>query len=151
MKKIQICGAFLGVFAVGVLSGAFLFSSIQPRPIISVANCSTNCLNSSQIKALLLSAGIQYFPQTLSIVQETDTVLVIKSPEPEAKIDYLVLPKKDIKDLGQLTVDDRKYLDDSFMVIAELIQQNNYTNYQVVINGPDRQRLNYLHVHLLVN
>jgi hypothetical protein len=36
-------------------------------------------------------------------------------------------------------------------VIAELIQENNFQNYQVVTNGPQRQRLNYLHFHLLVN
>jgi diadenosine tetraphosphate (Ap4A) HIT family hydrolase len=142
----------LGIFIIGFALGGYFFSHIQPRSLIHVANCSMNCLSSSEIKGLLISAGIQWVPGLLPhIIKETDTVLVIESPDPSAKIDYLILPKRDIKDLGQLTVIDRQYIDDTFVVIAELIQEKQFKNYQVVSNGPLRQRLNYLHFHLLVN
>ncbi len=140
------------VLLIGVAMGAWVGWHVQPRPVIALENCSTLCFNDSQLKGLLLSVGVQVVPAVLpQVIKETNTVIVIESPEPQAKLDYLVIPKRDIKDLSQLTAEDRAYVDDTVLVMSELIQEKHLTNYQVVANGPGRQRLNYLHFHLLSN
>ena len=60
----------------------------------------------------------------------------------------MIFPKKDIKNVGELTKQDEKYLFDAFAVIANLIERENLIKYKVVTNGPDYQFTSYLHFHL---
>lgn len=76
-------------------------------------------------------------------------MIAIKSPKPLARIDYIIFPKKDIRDLGDLSPADREYVDEIFLVISALIRENNLKNYKVLSNGPYLQITNYLHFHLL--
>lgn len=143
---IAIIGTLLG----GIVIGGYLFHDTRPRSFLGLPHCTTSCLSTSELKGLLVSVGIQkvsaYLP---NVVQETDKVVAIKSPEPLARVDYLILPKKDIRDLGDLSSDDAEYIDDSFQVMASLIRDKNLKDYKVITNGPGFQQINYLHFHLL--
>lgn len=143
---IAIIGTLLG----GIVIGGYLFHDTRPRSFLGLPYCTTSCLSTSELKGLLVSVGIQkvsaYLP---NVVQETDKVVAIKSPEPLARVDYLILPKKDIRDLGDLSSDDAEYIDDSFQVMASLIRDKNLKDYKVITNGPGFQQINYLHFHLL--
>jgi diadenosine tetraphosphate (Ap4A) HIT family hydrolase len=81
-------------------------------------------------------------------IMETDKTVAIKNPVPEAAVDYVIIPKKDIKDVGELSNADKIYLDDVYAVIERLIEKYKLRKYQVVTYGPDRQQVRYLHFHL---
>lgn len=133
----------------GVL-GAYLFKDTRPRSFLALPHCASSCFSERELKAVALSVGIQYAPALLpNVVLETDKTIALKSPEPLATIDYLVLPKKDIRDLGDLSAEDAAYISDSFLVISQLVRQDNLHEYKVITNGPGFQQVNYLHFHLL--
>lgn len=145
-KSTFLCGLLL---LVGILIGAYLFKDTRPRAFLEIPNCTTACMSKSELIGLLTSVGIQKIPAIIPIVKETDKVIAIKSPQPLARINYIILPKKDIKDLGDLSPSDREYIDATFLVISELIRENNLKDYKVLSNGPELQVTNYLHFHLL--
>ena len=135
---------------VGVAVGAFLFTDTRVRTYVSPAHCSTHCFSTKEIGGLLVSIGIQKTPGLLpNVVEETDRTIAMKSPEPLAAVDFLVLPKKDILDLGDLSVGDEAYIADAFAVMADLVRTNHLTSYKVITNGPGYQQVRYLHFHLL--
>jgi len=135
---------------VGVAIGAYFFTDTRVRTFVSLPHCSTHCFSTKEIGGLLVSIGIQKAPALLpNVVEETDLTVAMKSPQPLATIDYLVLPKKDILDLGDLTSDDAAYVSDAFAVMADLVRTNHLTTYRVITNGPGYQQVRYLHFHLL--
>ena len=80
--------------------------------------------------------------------KETDKTIVIEHPNPHARIHYLVIPKRDIKNMGELSDSDAEYLADVFKVMSEIIREKNLVDYQVITNGPGYQSVSYLHFHL---
>ncbi len=133
----------------GVLMGGYLFSEVQPRSFLSLNQCENNCFSYQDLAGLLTSVGIQKFPDLVpSVVLETDKSIAVKHPVPEAEIHYVIFPKKDIKNVGELSKEDEEYLSDAFAVIAKLIENENLTKYQVISNGPGYQFTAYLHFHL---
>ncbi len=83
-----------------------------------------------------------------SVVKETDKTLVVEHPSPEARIHYLVIPKRDIKNIAELADEDREHFIDAFNVIREIVREKNLVAYRVVTNGPGYQGVTYLHFHL---
>jgi histidine triad (HIT) family protein len=73
---------------------------------------------------------------------------VIEHPSPHARIHYIVVPKRDIKSIGELSDSDAEYLADVFKVISDIVREKNLVDYQVVTNGPGYQSVSYLHFHL---
>lgn len=133
----------------GVLMGGYLFSGVQPRSFLALNQCKNNCLNYQELTGLLASVGIQKFPGFIpSLVLETEKSIAVQHPIPEAPIHYVIFPKKDIKNVGELSKEDEKYLSDAFAVIAKLIERENLTKYQIISNGPGYQFTAYLHFHL---
>jgi len=143
---------WVGIFLVGFLLGAYLFSGTQRRPIFSVTDCHLKnlCMDQKQLLGLFSSVGLQKFPGVLpGIVMETDKTVAIKDPFPDAPTDYAIIPKKDITDIGQLGNDDRAYLDDAYAVIDQLVAKDHLKSYRVITNGPGYQDVAYLHFHLI--
>jgi hypothetical protein len=141
---------FVLVLLVGILIGAYFFVDTRARDFVTLPQCSTNCFNTKELGGLLVSVGIQKTPGLLpNVVEETDRTIALKSPQPLATIDYLILPKKDILDLGDISPDDAAYIADSFEVMADIIRANHLTDYRVIMNGPGFQQVRYLHFHLL--
>lgn len=149
MSKPKLAFLSVGLILVGVLIGAYLFKDTRPRAFLEILNCTSLCMSTSEIIGLLTSVGIQKFPAVIPVVKETDKVLVVNSPKPLARTDYIIFPKKDIRDLGDLSPEDREYIVEMFLVISELIRKDNLNSYKMLSNGPGLQTTNYLHFHLL--
>ncbi len=62
-----------------------------------------------------------------------------------------MIPKKDIKNIGELSDLDRDYLVDLFSVVGEIVREEKLIDYRVVTNGPGYQGVSYLHFHLIGN
>lgn len=149
MKKIRTVLPVASALLLGVLLGGYLFSDTRPRSFLALNHCEGNCLQPNELLGLLTSVGIQKFPSLVpGVVKETDKVIVMKHPSPHARIHYLVIPKKDVKHVGDVSDLDREYLVESFSVMREILKENNLVNYRIITNGPGYQGVTYLHFHL---
>ena len=146
LKVALICALFL---CLGIAIGGKLFSQTQPRSFLSLNNCQ-DCLKPSELLGLAVAVGIQTFPGVLpSVVFESDKTIVFKHPSPQKRIHYLIVPKKDIKNIGELSREDMPYLDDAFLVARYLIEREGLSKYRLHTNGPGYQDVAYLHLHLI--
>jgi diadenosine tetraphosphate (Ap4A) HIT family hydrolase len=84
-----------------------------------------------------------------NVVFETDKTVVIRNPFIHTGVDYVIFPKKDIKDIAQLTEKDAPYLVDAYLVARHLIEEKKLTDYRFYTNGPEYQDVTYLHFHLM--
>ena len=86
------------------------------------------------------------------IVYEDDRCLAFKDINPQAPTHVLVIPKKEIASLNDVTEADRELIGHLFWVVRKLAEQLNLDRgYRTVINcGPDAgQAVDHLHIHLL--
>jgi histidine triad (HIT) family protein len=142
----------LATLVIGIVIGGYLFANTQPRSFLALNRCEGTCLHANELLGLLTSIGIQRFPALIpSIVKETDKTIVVEHPSPQARIHYLVIPKRDIKNIGELSDTDSDYLIDAFKVMRELIKEKNLSDYRVVTNGPGYQGVTHLHFHFMAN
>ena len=133
---------------IGGVVGGYLFSQSQPRSFLSLNHCD-NCLSPADLAGLLASIGIQKLPGLIpSIVLETDKTIVIKSPFDDDPDHYVIIPKKDIKNIGEISEADLPYLNDVFFVARRIIEKKNLVRYRLSTNGPGWQDVTYLHFHL---
>lgn len=147
MKKQIIITALIALMF-GILLGGYLFSDTQPRSILSINQCD-NCLNPNELIGLVGSVIVQKTPGIIpDKVLETEYTIVIKHPFPSYETQLVFIPKKDIKDLGNLSVVDEAYITDLYSSAAKIISENNYQEYIFWTNGPGWQGVNYLHFHL---
>lgn len=83
---------------------------------------------------------------------EDEQVLAFYDIHPQAKVHFLVIPKRHIPSAAALTEADAALLGHIFAVIAQLAQQTGLDNgYRVISNvGPDAgQTVPHLHFHVL--
>jgi histidine triad (HIT) family protein len=150
MRRVRMVFLMLGVLLLGIILGGYLFADTRPRSFLALNNCKATCLQQSDLLGLLTSVGIQRFSALApSVVKETDKTIVIEHPSPQARIHYLVIPKKDIKNIAELSDSDREYLVDLFGVVGEIVREKNLVDYRLVTNGPGYQGVTYLHFHLI--
>lgn len=86
------------------------------------------------------------------IIHEDDLCLAFHDVNPQAPTHVLVIPKKEIPSLAQLSADDQKLLGHLLLVVQKLAGDLGLANgYRVVVNcGPDGgQSVDHLHLHLL--
>lgn len=108
----------------GVVLGGYLFSDTRPRSFLALNRCEGTCLQANELVGLLASVGVQKFSALApKVVKETDKTIVIEHPSPAARLHYLVIPKKDIKNLGEFAEADGEYLVDAFKVAREIIRE----------------------------
>ncbi|MEK7542619.1 MAG: HIT domain-containing protein [Patescibacteria group bacterium] len=142
----------VGIIALGagVVLGGYLFSDTQPRSLLNIKECGTQCLNQEEILGLVGSVGIQKFSGSLPFVtKETDKTLAIKHPFPKSDIHYVIIPKKDIKAAEDVVEEDTPYIIDAYAVMVGLIKEQNLRDYKIITNGPGFQTVGYLHFHLV--
>jgi len=145
--KLAMGGALC--LALGLVSGGVLFSQSQPRSVLAIHHCQ-QCLNVHELAGLLASVGIQKFPGLLpSVVFDTDHTLAVQVPSTKQGAHYVIIPKKDIKNIGEISAEDAPYLLDIFAVAQYLIKDKALSSYRIITNGPDFQDVTYLHFHLL--
>jgi histidine triad (HIT) family protein len=141
---------YIAVLLLGILVGGFLFSKTQPRSFLNVTSCEKTCYTSKDLVGLLTSVDINALRGVLpSVVLETDKTIVIKHPLPQAKNHFVILPKKDMKNISDVTSEDLPYINDVVSVIGKLVREYKLVNYRVITNGPGYQQVTYLHFHLL--
>ena len=134
---------------IGILIGGYLFSKSQPRSFLALNRCQ-NCLSPEDLLGLVASVGIQRFPKLLpSVIFETDKTIVLKHPHPLSRIHYIIVPKKDIKNIGEASEADSPYLTDAYFVARSIIEKEGLSNYRLLTNGPGFQDVTYLHFHLV--
>ena len=152
MTRVRVILLMLAALLVGVILGGYLFSDTRPRSFLALNKCEGTCLQANELLGLAASVGLQRFTRLApSVVKETDKTIVIESPRPQARIHYLVIPKKDMKNIADFSDADREYLLDAFKVAGEIIREKNLTNYRITTNGPGYQTATYLHFHLTAN
>ena len=86
------------------------------------------------------------------IVYEDDQALVFKDIRPQAPVHLIVIPKKEIPTVNDITEADEALVGHLFVVMKKVAQQLGLASgYRVVTNcGPDAgQEVMHLHFHLL--
>jgi hypothetical protein len=136
-------------FFVGVAVGGYLFHDSQPRSFLAIQKCGNNCYRRNDLAGLLASAGIQRAPGLIpNVVKESDKCIVIQHPFPEMRHHLVFFPKKDIKNIADVSIEDQPYVIACIALIRSLIMEEHLSNYRVVVNGPGLQDITYLHFHL---
>lgn len=147
MKRWRIVLVSLFSALVGLVAGGILFSHSQPRSFIALKSCE-NCASPADLAGLLASVGIQQLPGALPLVEfQTDKTIAFKLPVSYG-FHYVIVPRKDLKDFGDVSRENAAYMVDAFLVIRHLIEKNHLSRYSVCTNGPGYQRVRYLHFHL---
>ena len=132
----------------GLLMGWWLFSDSRPRQLIPISR-SSHASSREELLGILASVGVQKLSRLIpGIILETDKTIVFKHPRPKYRIHYIFAPKKDIKDISDISEDDREYLIELFAVISTVIKQERLQDYKLWSNGPGKQDVTYLHFHL---
>jgi diadenosine tetraphosphate (Ap4A) HIT family hydrolase len=144
-----LAGACL--FGVGVLAGGYLFAGSQPRSFLALADCGKTCYKKKDLAGLLASVGINRADSVVPlVVRETDRCIAIYHPRPLARLHYVFFPKKDIKNIADIAIDDQPYVLDCLALIRAVISDKGLRgDYRVYTNGPDLQDVTYLHFHLV--
>jgi histidine triad (HIT) family protein len=87
------------------------------------------------------------------IVYEDDGVLAFQDINPQAPTHILVVPKKHIDSLSDLSTTDKEVMGSLFLTVNQLAKTNNLAQqgFRTVVNtGPNGgQTVYHLHVHLL--
>ncbi len=90
---------------------------------------------------------------TSQILYEDDSILAFKDIHPIAPVHVLVIPKKHIININDITEQDEQLIGKIFVVIKKLAAEMGvaYTGFRVVTNsGPDGgQEVDHLHFHLI--
>ena len=82
---------------------------------------------------------------------ESDSLVVFPDINPSADVHLLVVPKKHIASIREVSEKHAKLLVEVYQTIVRLVQQNNLQDnfYRVVVNGGRAQHVPHLHFHLL--
>src|SRR5215218_8386559 len=84
------------------------------------------------------------------IAYEDERYLVIHDIQPAAPVHLLVIPKKEIPTLNDLTQADAELVGGMFLVAAKVMKEMGHTDYRTVFNcGPGAQQ-SVFHIHLHV-
>lgn len=85
------------------------------------------------------------------IVHEDDRALAFRDINPQAPIHILVVPKKDIAKVADMTAEDEAVVGHLFAVARDIAAKENLTDYRVVVNNGAGagQSVFHLHLHLL--
>lgn len=136
---------------IGAILGASLFRSLEPRTILAWNACADrSCLRMNEVIGLAAAVGVKYAPDLLpQVVLETPYSIALRHPFPEDRVHYIIIPKKDIKNIGELKNEDQAYLLDAFAVMQELVKRDKLQTYFMRTSGPGYQDVAYLHFHLL--
>lgn len=152
MTRLKLGSIILAALLVGFILGGYTFARTRPRSFLALNSCDGKCLQANELLGLITSVGLQRFSVLAPrVIKETDKTIAIEHPSPEARNHYLIIPKRDMKDIADMSDDDREYLTDALKVAGEIIRGKKLTNYRLTTNGPGYQAVTYLHFHLMAN
>ena len=86
-----------------------------------------------------------------NIIHETDSLVVFPDINPAADIHLLIVPKKHIGGISDISKEYSDLLAEVYMVASKLVEDNNLKDnlYRVSVNGGKAQHVPHLHFHLL--
>jgi len=84
-----------------------------------------------------------------TIINETDTLIVIKDIAPSAPIHYLIIPKKHIIDLASFSAEDRDTLASDIFACAQTLSKScpDAKDFRLSVNNGYAAGQRVLHVH----
>lgn len=137
------------VFALGMAAGGWLFAGARWRPFLDTTPAEGR-VDEAELLGLLGSIAVRRTPGILPrVVLTTPRTVVLLAPTPEAKTHFVIVPRRDIKDISDLRKGDEPYLVDAFAVAGRLARENGLRRWRVFTRGPDEQAVRYLHFHLV--
>ena len=82
---------------------------------------------------------------------ESDSLVAFPDINPSADVHILIVPKKHIGGIVDITKEYGSLLSEVYEVVKRLVVDNNLENdsYRVVVNGGKAQHIPHLHFHLL--
>ena len=91
------------------------------------------------------------FAIPLKRLHETETLLAFRHPKPDYAVHILLMPKKAIRSLPDLTDADSPFLMDVFKTVQTLVVELGLTQtgYRLIVNGGEYQDVPQLHFHLI--
>ncbi len=84
-------------------------------------------------------------------LRETQTLLAFHHPTPGHRVHILIVPKKAIPSLRDLTLEDAPFLADLFQTTQSLVAELGLESagYRLIVNGGAYQDVPQLHFHLI--
>lgn len=154
MRKLGPKAAIVFSFAVGFLFGAAAIHRAIPLAPLELPP-PRNPWSLKDVMGLVGSAGIRALGGDLKIIPivvlETERTFAITVSAAKAKAHYVIVPKKDIRDIGQISAEDGLYLTDIFLTARKLVEKEGLRDYRIYTNGAGLQSVGYLHFHLVGN
>lgn len=147
MRRSRVVLVALVSLILGVIVGGNLFSQSQPRSLISLRRCE-RCLSAADLAGLVASVAIQKFPGGMPFkVVETERSVAFQIPL-SSGFHFVIVPKKDLKNIEDISEANAAYLTDAYLVARHLIEKHKLSKYSFGTNGPGYQSVTYLHFHL---
>jgi histidine triad (HIT) family protein len=144
----RIAGVLL-IFALGVLAGGWLFAGARWRPFLETVRGERR-IDEAELLGLVGSIAVRRTPGLVPrVVLTTPRTVVLVPFQPEARTHFVIVPRRDIKDVSDLRAGDEAYLVDAFAVAGRLARDNGLRRWRVFTRGPDEQAVRYLHFHLV--
>ena len=135
-------------FMAGLFVGGLLLRGSRPGSLLCINECNRR-LHPDEVAGLFASVVVQKIPGVIpNVILETDKTIVFKHPWSRHRIHYIFAPKKDIKNIGELTDEDKEYIVDLYSTVVTIINRQGLKNYTLLTNGPGKQDVSYLHFHL---
>ena len=152
MNKLKFIAAI--VFS---LAGGFFFGAASiHRPILNAPlelPPARKPWNPKDVMGLIGSVGIRTLAGHLEmvpfVVLETDRTFAITVSAAKTEAHYVLVPKKDIRDISEISAEDAPYLINVFLTARQLVEKQGLHDYQIYANGPGLQSVGYLHFHLV--
>ena len=139
--------AGLIVFFIGFAAGGWVFHDVQPRTWLTVKDGKVRASH-PELLGYMGSAIMRRAPGLIpGVVMETDKTVAMRYPG--MKDHYVIVPKRDIRDVATLAKGDEASLIDVFAVLGKLARQTKMDRYKIVANSPAEQDVRYLHFHLI--
>ena len=85
------------------------------------------------------------------VVKESSDLIVFKDIKPKAPVHLLIVPKKHVKSIAELTEEDKWLIGDMVYAAKEMAEEHHLSGYQLVVNvgRAGGQIVDHLHLHLL--
>jgi histidine triad (HIT) family protein len=139
------------------LAGGFLLGAVSiHRPILNAPlelPPARNPWNAKDVMGLMGSVGIRTLAGHLKmvpfVVLETDRTFAMTVSATKTEVHYVLVPKKDIRDISEISAEDEPYLIDIFLTARQLVEKQGLHDYRIYTNGPGLQKVSYLHFHLV--
>lgn len=109
-------------------------------------------LSKSPVGNLFVGLAFGKFSKFLPVkrIKETDKIIAFWHPKPFWEKHIVLVPKKAIKSLTALTLEDSDYISDIYLMAKEIVQELEWdkSGYTILVNGGDRQEVGQIHFHL---